>query len=250
MARTTRTTPAQQPKIHVREGGSVLEEHFPAFSFDPETGEEVEFDPASLTQEDTPDAQGILGRMRLSLGAIGCDASKAAEDFQTHPLAIIISQVHAVIEKKNPRAGEKDQPETFLALAGYHEAMNTQPGSRFYGKRFRSNMLYLPSDLNDQFAEAFHRITGSEARRARPGEWRGIEFAMQLFSEPAPKSKAGFSYYWRPLTKTGLPDPLAALRHETMQLLAVEKRLKELPRRPAQGEPDPMEVSEREGRDL
>jgi hypothetical protein len=215
-------------KIRIAETGSILEEFFPAF--DPETGEI--FDPAIFTEADSPDEQGIIGRMRLSLSTMGCNPSMAKTEGTVVPLAVIIAQVQRLRDIENPRKGEADQPDTFLALTGFHEGMNIQKGMRFYGKRFRSNVLFLPSDLNQQFGESFRDLVGPDAKRARPGEWRGIQFAMQLYSEPS-ANKAGYTYYWRPLTKTGLPDPLAAIRHETMQLLAAEKRLLEQPMRPA-----------------
>lgn len=203
----------------VAETDSFLEEHFPAF--DLETGEV--FDPATIAE--APAEKGVLtGRLRLSLSTMGCNGSIAKTEQRRLPLAVIISQVTATRDVENPRKGEPKQPDTFLALVGHHEGMNIQAGTRDYGMRFRSGVLFLPSDLNDQIGSSFRELVGPDASRARPGEWRGVQFAMQLFAEPA-TNMAGYTYSWRPLAKTGLPDPLAALRHEAMQLLAAERRL-------------------------
>lgn len=200
---------------------SLLEEFWPAF--DAETGEV--FDPSTITE--APPEKGVLtGRLRLSIATMGCNPTLAKTDQRRVALAVIISQVTSTRDVDNPRKGEPHQPDSFLALVGHHEGMNIQEGTRDYGMRFRSGVLYLPSDLNETIGEQFRELVGPNASRARPGEWRGVQFAMQLFAEPSP-NMAGYTYSWRPLAKTGLPDPLAALRSEAMSLLWAERRLEQ-----------------------
>lgn len=103
------------------------------------------------------------------------------------------------------KAGESNYG-PWEALTGQFEA--TVVSGENEGKRHYGTQLFLPKGAHDTVAGRL-RVEGNTS----------VEFAMEIGCKPAADAPKGYEFTFKPISKPGAADPLAALRESVQKAL-------------------------------